>query len=135
MSSIALRRNDICLANGSIVLDPTLESEVRMVLGIDARDNNEDQPRGYWANPSVGTLLWTRLHLPNNPETRVLIERDIKSGLEYMITSGIASEVQVTAAQGRLPGTVKVDLTIRRGSEVLLDLRFADLWQELGFAG
>ena len=133
MSSIALRNGDICFEGGRIVIDPTLESEVRFVLAVQGRDDTRsDDPRGYWAAPEVGTLLWTRLHLPNRATTHRLIERDIRRGLEYLTTSGRASNVTVVARQGRRVGEVSVDITIERGEETL-ELRFEEFWRELGF--
>ena len=139
MSSFAIRNNDLCVEGGKFVIDPTLESEVRVVLAIDRRSTvgsdatGSAQSGGYWADPNIGTLLWTRLGMKNNSETHRLIERDISEGLAYMVTERRITDVRVVARQGTLPGTVEVDITLRRGDEVVLNLRAADLWAELGF--
>ena len=134
MPSLAIRDGDLCLEGGHFVTAPTLETEVIFTLSVDARDpSNEETPRGFWLDPNIGTLLWTRMSQPNTPETHRLIERDIQQGLAYLVTTGRATEVSVEAQRAKQAGEVDVNIVIRRGEEELLSLRFQNLWRELGF--
>ena len=131
-----LRGGDLCIDGNKFVIDPTLESEVREVtLAIDARDDTQQpNPKGFWAcTQMLAHCCGQGFSMPNAPETHRLIERDIRRGLAYMLTSRRASKVEVTASQGKRVGEVIVDITITRGNEVLLSLRFEELWRELGF--
>ena len=135
MPSLAIVNNDLCVENGKFVTAATLESEIRLLLAVDRREPSGGMGAGgYWRDPNFGTLLWTRLGQPNTSETHRLIERDIRDGLSYMITTRRASEVTVTAQQGQRVGQVQVDIVIKRGDQQALALRFADLWTELGFS-
>jgi phage gp46-like protein len=129
-----------------------LQSAVIVALGSDALapvdaelpDNSNDR-RGWWGDMDaeeiwggwpVGCLLWLlRRAKITGPQARqgstlARAEGWTRDAMKPFVTHQIASQIDVTAVQTDIQ-RFDVSITIYRGPEAAIDLRYAQLWAEL----
>lgn len=121
-----------------LLLDEGLQTAVSISLYSDRRASAEelertgfDRPRGWWADSESdrwGSRLWLLSRDVVRDQTLARARGYAREALLWLISDGIASDVQVEAARA---GTHGICLTVRiwRGTAA----RWAHLWQGLTF--
>ena len=70
-----------------------------------------DDPRGWWADPTIGSKLWLLARAKRTPQNLQLAIAYIRQALGWLTADGAASAIDVTAewqAGGRLAGRIVV---------------------------
>ena len=106
-------------------------------------DSRDTDRRGWWGDADaaviwdgwpIGSKLWLRGRTSiTGPRARkgattVQIEDDIRSALQPFLDRRIATRLDVSVVRAGLE-RIEAGIVMYRGSEKLLDLRFADLWR------
>ena len=77
----------------------------------DAVPDTSGDPRGWWADPTIGSKLWLLARAKRTPQNLRLAIAYIRQALGWLTTDGVASAVDVAAewqAGGRLSGQIVV---------------------------
>jgi len=92
-----------------------------------------DDRRGWWADALTGDAFGSRLWLLDRreltDETAALAQTYLLEALQWMLDDGVASRVEVTTQ--RLDGRISGSILVTRDEGDPLELRFADLWEDL----
>lgn len=121
---------DISIAGGDLAIDGGLSSAVVIALFTDKRasaDAPDNTVRGWWGEPAGdpwGSRLWELTREKTVPAVLPRIEEAARDALEWLITEGIAAEVQVEAFIVDSE-RVRLKLTLKRGSAP----NWAELWR------
>ena len=140
-------------ASGLLSEDDGLVSAIILALGTDATAKpsdelptfDDDDRRGWWGDldaeeiwgawPS-GSRLWLleRAHIleaaGDRESTLTLVETYIRECMRPFVDRKIASRIGVTVAREGIDKIV-ANITIYRGPLPAIELRFAELWEEL----
>lgn len=110
---------DIDAVNGLIVMNGGLETSAYLSLfgGNVQDDGSQDNPHNWWGNldetdPALQYRSRTQNlteSLPAVPSNLRRIEEAVKQDLDWMLTSGVASEINVAAS---MPGLNRVQIDI-----------------------
>lgn len=124
---------DLVLADGDLSLDETLLPAVLASLFSDGRAPTRDGTpaldqdlRGYWgeaAGDPYGSLLWTLWREKTTSETAARAREAAQSALAWLVSSGIARAVEVSASYVG-SGILLLEIRIARGTA----RRWASLW-------
>lgn len=139
-------------ANGTLDETMALASAVIVALGTDRRampsdilpDPDDDDRRGWWGDTEaqsiwdawpIGSRLWLLRRAKitgagaREGSTIARVEAYIYEALQPFITRGVASRI---VASARINGIGRIDatVTIYRGPEEAVDLRFESLWED-----
>jgi len=119
------------LAEGS-----DLATAVLISLFTDAEAGDDDTPtdgtanrRGWWGG-SIGSKIWLRLRMKPGDDLLALVRNDISDALAWMITDGVAAQIDVTTEFTR-PGMLGAQVTIYRRSGGTVALKFSRLWEAI----
>ncbi|MFG6284739.1 phage GP46 family protein [Sphingomonas sp. S6] len=77
----------------------------------DVIPDGTDDPRGWWADPTIGSKLWLLARAKRTPQNLQLAIAYIRQALGWLTADGAASAIDVTAewqAGGRLAGRIVV---------------------------
>ncbi|WP_288935502.1 phage GP46 family protein [uncultured Sphingomonas sp.] len=95
-----------------------IETAVLISLFTDAAAGADDiipdgtgDPRGWWADPTIGSKLWLLARAKRTPQNLQLAIAYIRQSLGWLTTDGVASAIDVAAewqAGGRLAGQIVV---------------------------
>ena len=133
----SMQYGDLSMDGDDLLMDNGLESAVLISLFTDARADQDElpytdaDPRG-WVFEDVdgitfGSKLWLLERSKLTSETLALAEDYARTALEWMLTDGVASEVEVSAI--RLDGTILcLNVTISKNGKVLFNKLYEDLW-------
>ena len=133
---------------------PALQTAMIIALGTDARAADSDilpnpdstDRRGWWGDMDaeeiwggwpVGSKLWllsrAKITGASSSEGATLARAEgyTRDAMRPFVTNRIASRVDVNAMQIGT-GRIDVDLTMYRGPVSAVDLRYSELWSELG---
>jgi phage gp46-like protein len=119
-----------------LILDEGLISSILISLFSDRRAEPDDElpdpggcRRGWWGDglgrDQIGSRLWLLNRRKQTPETRQLFLEFTKEALEWLITDGVASKVEVDATW-KSQGLLIVDVLIARPNGQTI--RFDYVW-------
>lgn len=77
----------------------------------DAVPDSTGDPRGWWADPTIGSKLWLLARAKRTPQNLQLALAYLRQALAWLVADGVAAAVDVTAewqAGGRLAGQIVV---------------------------
>lgn len=124
-------------ATGGLLSGSDIETAVLISLFTDAAAGPDDiipdgsgNPRGWWADATIGSKLWLLGRAKKTPQTLQLAIAYVRQALAWLTADGIAASVAVEAewqAGGRLAGRVVV--TRPDGQVVAIPYDYA--WKDL----
>lgn len=143
-------------ASNDLVDGMSLQSAIIIALGTDARAADEDalpdpdatDRRGWWGDMDaeelwggwpVGSKLWLlerakiTSKFASDGGTMARAENYTRDALDPFIRERIATGVSVQVSRTETQ-RIDVDVTIARGREKEIELRYSELWTELGIA-
>ena len=109
-----------------------LETAVSISLFSDAVASDDyvlqdGNPHGWWAGP-IGSRLWQFYRSTKTSETRVNIIDAVRECLDWLITDGIASSIDIDALFIQNSGNVKITIDIHRPSAADVNLAYDWAW-------
>ena len=122
---------DLAVNGSDLVTDLSLSSAVIMTLFSNARATPErtnleipEDPRGWWANDNVGSLLWLFSRQAITPTLLVDIENECARALQYLVDEGRAESIDIVATRGREQDTVNLRIEIVRSDNETEEFNF-----------
>ena len=122
---------DIAIENGDLVTDFSLASSVILTLFSNARATTErtnleipEDPRGWFADDNVGSLLWLFSRQAITETLLVDIENECARALQYLVDEGRAESIDITATRGREQDTVNLRIEIVRDDNEVEEMNF-----------
>ena len=123
---------DLAIRDGEdLVTDLSLSSAVIMTLFSNARATPErtnleipEDPRGWYANDAVGSLLWLYARRAITPQLLVDIENECARALQYLVDEGRARSISIVATRGRVVDTIDLRIEIVRGDNEVEEFSF-----------
>jgi len=123
---------DVAVENGDIKVGDSLKTAVLMSLFSDSR--SQGGTGGWWGDAldgySYGSQLWTLRGCKLTKDNLNLIQKYAKNALEWLISDGIASAVNVTASREGID-RVSLSVTIQRPSGMAQTYKYYTIWSEL----
>ena len=139
---------DINIVNNDVEHDDGLETAVLISLFCDARARDDDElpdtrssdRRGWWGdlvNPaeesdSTGSRLWLLSRAKTTQETLVLCEQYVREAVQWFITDGVATSIEVDVERQGTEGVndrLAFNLKLLRDETTVFSRRFEQQWQ------
>ncbi len=123
------------MASAGLLSGRDIQTAVLISLFTDAAAGPDDavppgtDPRGWWADPNIGSKLWLLARAKRTPATLQLAIAYVRQAVAWMIADQLADAIDVTAewqAGNRLAGQVVV---IHRGAQTPVPFDYA--WKDL----
>lgn len=143
MSDLGLVIVDNCInlaldGKGSLIRDSGLETAILISLFTDKRVSASEVPqdgdsqRGWWADEfaeadgdEIGSKLWLFERGKINAQTAQAVQVRARQALEWMITDGVASAVEVTTSLEK--DRIQINVSVRRPEDESTNL-FSIFW-------
>lgn len=129
---------DLVVNNSEIQTDESLRIPVLISLFTDARCEKSELPisensqRGFWGDAILGEKTGSKLWLLNrakyNRETLIKYKEYSQQALQWMITDGLAKEINVTAEYQKNENLI-LNIQIKKPSGAIESITINDLWK------
>lgn len=96
----------------------------------DVIPDGSGDPRGWWADPTMGSKLWLRERSKATPTLPLLIKNDIEQALAWLIEDDVVAAIDVTVAY-LSPTAIGATILFRRRDGARTALRFSRLWESI----
>lgn len=130
---------DIVLNNSEIQTDESLKIPVFISLFTDARCEENEVPkgqysrRGFWGDAifgeKTGSKLWLLERAKYNNETLIKLKEYAKNSLQWMITDGLAKEIDITTDFNK-NNIINLLIKIKKPSGNVENIYIDNLWEK-----
>ena len=96
----------------------------------DVIHDGTNDPRGWWADETIGSKIWLRLRSKKSATLLALVADDIRTALSWMIEDEVAASIDVTT-EWDSPSRLAAQVVIQRQSAPAISLKFAWAWEGL----
>lgn len=111
---------------GDLLTDAVLISLLTWRRAVDSDPVPDGASRqGWWADPTLGSRLWTLRHRGLNAETARAAQGFAADALAWLVTDGLATAVDVDAEVQA--GALAMSVEVTRPDQSTLAIRFTDL--------
>lgn len=135
-SSNEVRPCDLAIEANDIALGDSIKTAIVISLFSDARSDpsdGRDNPRGWWGDSFTGNKTGSRLWLIKGDRMNALTianaQTYAKRSLQWMITDGVASSVEVSAQRTGLD-TLALRVVVTKPDNSSESYQFDILWQK-----
>lgn len=118
---------DISFDAGSTLESVVLHSLLSYARCEESELDGSDTKNGYWAEGGerFGSRMWLLRRAKINPQTPQLCEQYCRDALKWMVSSGVASSVDVFAEQ--IMDRINISVTINKNTTII----FNDIWSKI----
>lgn len=125
------------IAGAGVLAGSDLKTAVLISLFTDRAADPDDiipdgsnDPRGWWANPEMGSKLWLRERSKATAALPVLIKNDIEQALAWLVEDDVVAAIDVTT-EYLTPTMIGATIVFHRSHGARAALRFSRLWESI----